>query len=178
MQNSLSAGLLMYRIKNRQLEVLLAHPGGPYYCDKDDRYWGIPKGHVEAGETILAGAFREFREETGFAPPVANLIYLGSTKGHHGRIIHAWAFEGDCDTTLPVQSNMFKLEWPPNSGQEGLFPEIDKISFFSIPELKKKIELNQLVFILRLESMLVRNKSCQFWKQRFCLEKEKTKISL
>ena len=159
MKINLSAGLLMYRFSNGLLEVLLAHPGGPLYVDKDDRYWGIPKGHVEAQESIIEGAYREFREETGIIPCINDMLYLGCTTGYYGRIIHIWAFEGNCDTTLPVESNLFTMEWPPKSGREGVFPEVDKISFFTIAESEKKIERNQQIFIARLCDTLAKVQS-------------------
>lgn len=168
MKTDLSAGLLMYRFNNGQLEVLLAHPGGPLYCDKDDRYWGIPKGHVEEQESIIEGAFREFREETGVAPYVTDMLYLGCTRGNYSRIIHIWAFEGNCDTSLPVQSNLFTMEWPPHSGQEGVFPEVDRLCFFNLTESKKKIEYNQQIFLVRLQGILTKNKPQPVWYQKCC----------
>ncbi|SDF86614.1 NUDIX domain-containing protein [Sporomusa acidovorans] len=155
LEDNLSAGLLMYRLHNGCLELLLAHPGGPYFVDKDDRYWGIPKGHLESGETILEGAVREFVEETGIDPNITYSFYLGSAPGKYKRIVHVWAFEGDWDMSKPAKSNLFQLEWPPSSGQVCLFPEIDKVGFFSIVEAKKKIEHEQLIFVSRLEKRLI-----------------------
>ncbi|WP_211289823.1 hypothetical protein SPSIL_029580 [Sporomusa silvacetica DSM 10669] len=155
MHHNVSAGLLMYRLNTGRLELLLAHPGGPYFVDKDDRYWGIPKGHLEIGETIAEGAVREFIEETGIDPDLSYSIYLGSAPGKYKRIVHIWAFEGDWDVSKPVQSNAFQLEWPPNSGQVCLYPEIDKIDFFSIAEANRKIEREQLIFLNRLEKGLL-----------------------
>src|ERR1700732_1225270 len=119
-----SAGLLMYRMKEGSLQVLLAHPGGPFYRNKDDGAWSIPKGEIEPGEDLLEGAKREFAEEIGVMPN-GPFIALKPVKQKGGKIIHAWSFEGDCEPGAIV-SNTFTLEWPPRSGRHMEFPEIDR----------------------------------------------------
>jgi len=151
MSHKVSAGLMMYRWNSGNLEVLLAHPGGPLYIAKDRGFWGIPKGQVESNETILAAAFREFIEETGLNPPVTTLLPLGGIIERSGKTIYAWAFQGDCDTTLPVNSNQFQMEWPPKSGELCYFPEIDRLTFFAVETAKIKIEAVQQHFIEQLE---------------------------
>src|SRR5471030_2159819 len=109
----ISAGLLMYRFRSGSLQVLLAHPGGPFFKNKDDGAWTVPKGEVEEGEDLLATAKREFAEETGIAPN-GPFIELTPIRQKGGKIVHAWGFEGDCDPKAVV-SNLFKMEWPPKS---------------------------------------------------------------
>ncbi len=111
----ISAGLLMYRIKDGATEVLLAHPGGPYFVNKDDGAWTIPKGEPNAGEDLLVAARREFAEETGVTP-IGPFIPLKPIEQKGGKIVHAWAFRGDCDPTA-ITSNTFAMEWPPKSGR-------------------------------------------------------------
>src|SRR5207249_10192 len=132
-QVKVSAGLLMFRVREGRLEVFLAHPGGPFFAKKDDGHWSIPKGETGPGEEPVAAAVREFKEETGIQP-AGELIELGSVKQRGGKIVHAWAFAGDWDETRPFRSNTFEIEWPPMSGQRQSFPEIDRVAFFSIPE--------------------------------------------
>lgn len=151
---NISAGLFMYRWKQDKLEVLLCHPGGPLYEGKDNGYWGIPKGKVEANETILQGAFREFAEETGFEPCISELISLGSVTEKSGKLICAWAFQGNCDTDQPVQSNLFQMEWPPRSGRIQSFPEVDQLQFVTPDMARIKIECIQRQFVERLEKHL------------------------
>ena len=135
-----SAGLLMYRgrTEHRALpEVLLVHSGGPYWKNKDDGAWTLPKGEVEPGEELLAAATREFNEETGFTA-VEPFLALGQVKHKSGKIVHAWAFPGDCDPTQ-IRSNTFELEWPPKSGRKQEFPEIDRAQFFDLTSARRKI---------------------------------------
>ncbi len=148
---TISAGLLMYRLKKGCLEVLLAHPGGPYYAGKDDGYWGIPKGGMEVNESLMQTAIREFTEETGFSPTLQNLAFLGRVIDTDGKRVYAWAFAGDCDTSLTVNSNLFEMEWPEKSGIFQQFPEIDKLEFFSTQMARYKIEPRQAKFIDYLE---------------------------
>jgi predicted NUDIX family NTP pyrophosphohydrolase len=137
-----AAGLLMYRRRPAGLEILLVHPGGPYYANKDDGAWGIPKGHAEEGEELLAAARREFTEETGLAS-AGPFIELQPVRLKSGKVVHAWAFEGDCDPAA-IHSNTFTMEWPPGSGQQAEFPEIDKAAWFPLDEARTKISSGQL----------------------------------
>lgn len=149
-----SAGLLMYRQSHKQLEIFLAHPGGPYLKDKDNGHWGIPKGEVEENEAFLDAAIREFQEETGIEPH-GEYFSLGSVVLASGKEVFAWAFEGDWDETQPIQSNLFSLEWPPHSGNIEWFPEIDTAAFFPVPLALIKMNLSQAEFIPRLKSHLL-----------------------
>src|SRR6476646_3631687 len=119
----ISAGLLMHRVQNGQPQILLAHPGGPFFKNKDDGAWTIPKGEIEPGEDLLEAAKREFKEETGVTP-TGPFIALTPIKQKGGKIVHAWACKGDCDPSAIV-SNTFTTEWPPKSGRQMEFPEID-----------------------------------------------------
>lgn len=150
-----SAGLLMYRRTGEQLEVLLAHPGGPYFRNKDEGAWTLPKGEVEeGGEQELACALREFHEETGIDPRGAQLLPLGEVKQRAGKRVHAWAFEGDWDGAGPPASNTFEIEWPPKSGRRATFPEIDRMAFFALPLARRKILAAQSELLDRLERAL------------------------
>ncbi|MDO8633854.1 MAG: NUDIX domain-containing protein, partial [archaeon] len=148
-----SAGLLMYRLKNGELEVFLAHPGGPFYVRKDEGFWTIPKGEVNENEELLAAAQREFEEETGIAPEGV-FISLGSVRQKSGKIVHAWAFEGKKEPHALPKSNFFEMEWPPHSGKIEKFPEIDKAEFFGTQKAGEKILPAQAEFIERLEKQL------------------------
>lgn len=153
--SSASAGLLMFRRNNGPLEVLLVHPGGPYFRNKDQGAWTIPKGEVAEGENLLARARTEFEEELGMAAPAAaNWIELGSVKQKGGKTVHAWAFEGDCPADFVAVSNTFELEWPPRSGRMQEFPEIDRAEFFLIEEAKRTINEAQIAFLDRLGEAL------------------------
>jgi len=152
-QNKISAGLLMYRIRDGRAEVFLAHPGGPFFKNKDDGHWSIPKGEVEPGEDLLAAAIREFKEETGLEPR-GDFIELGLIQQKGGKTVHAWAFPGDWDRWQPLQSNTFELEWPPMSGKIQQFPEIYRVGLFSIAEARKKLKPAQHPFLDRLQSAL------------------------
>lgn len=155
MPKKISAGLLMYRIKDSQLEVFLGHPGGPYFRNKDKGYWSIPKGEVEEdGLDLLNVAQREFTEEVGISPTTNEFIPLGHIKRKDGKIIHAWAFAGDWDDSQAIKSNFFEIEWPPRTGQKQKFPEIDRAQFFPVEIAKQKIQSAQIVFIERLEECL------------------------
>jgi predicted NUDIX family NTP pyrophosphohydrolase len=156
-----SAGLLMFRKSGDNLEVLLVHPGGPYFRNKDDGAWTIPKGEVADGEEFLTRARTEFEEELGMAAPaMADWIELGSVKQKGGKTVQAWAFEGDCAAGFVAVSNSFEIEWPPRSGRMQKFPEIDRAEFFSIGEAKKKINEAQIAFLDRLvEALEKRGKS-------------------
>jgi predicted NUDIX family NTP pyrophosphohydrolase len=143
-----SAGLLLYR-RNPDIEVLLVHPGGPFFAKKDDGVWSIPKGEYEPGEDALAAAVREFEEELGSRPPDGERIDLGEVKQRGGKIVTAWAVEGDIDT-VAVVSNTFAMEWPPRSGRTAEFPEIDRAEWFDLPTARTKILAAQEPFLDRL----------------------------
>jgi predicted NUDIX family NTP pyrophosphohydrolase len=132
-----SAGLLMFRRGAKGLEVLLVHPGGPFWAKKDLGVWTVPKGEVKEGEGELEAARREFAEETGLAASEP-LIPLGSVKHKSGKVVTAWAFCGDCDAGA-IKSNTFTMEWPPKSGRQQEFPEIDRAAFFGLEEARRKI---------------------------------------
>ena len=143
-----SAGLLMYRIVDGEIEVLLGHPGGPFWIRKDEGAWTIPKGLVASGEEPLAAARREFAEETGHDPE-GEAVPLGSARQAGGKTVHVWAMEGDFDPA-DLNSNSFEMEWPPRSGRRQSFPEIDRAAWFRVAEARKKILKGQALFIDRL----------------------------
>jgi predicted NUDIX family NTP pyrophosphohydrolase len=144
-----SAGLLMYRRTGSGLEVFLVHPGGPFWAKKDLGAWSIPKGELAANEDPLVAAQREFEEETGMRPD-GLFIRLTPIKQPSGKTIHAWAFEGDCDADA-IRSNSFSMEWPPRSGRQQEFPEVDRAEWFTIEVAKEKIVKGQSGFIQELE---------------------------
>lgn len=154
MAKKISAGLLMYRTINDRLEVFLVHPGGPFFRNKDDGIWTIPKGETENTESLLETAIREFKEETGIDPGAGYFIPLESIKQKGGKTVHAWAFEGDWDETTPIKSNSFELEWPPRSGKKQKFSEIDRANFFTVDVAKQKINSAQIEFIVKLQRLL------------------------
>jgi predicted NUDIX family NTP pyrophosphohydrolase len=140
---SISAGLLLYRRRDSQLQVLLVHPGGPYWAGKDDGAWSVPKGLVAPGEAELTCARREFREETGFDPDGAGLEHdLGVFRQPSGKQVHVWALEGDCDPAR-LTSNLFEMEWPPKSGRTARFPEVDRGGWFDRAAALQKIVAGQ-----------------------------------
>jgi len=142
----------MYRYRNGILEVFLAHPGGPFWAKKDLGAWSLPKGEYAPEEDALAAARREFREETGF-PAEGEFISLTPIKQPSGKLIAAWAFQGDCDPKA-VNSNTFTLEWPPRSGRHQEFPEIDRAGWFTIEEAQVKITKGQAGFLAELRQIL------------------------
>jgi predicted NUDIX family NTP pyrophosphohydrolase len=148
-----SAGLLLYRIRHAAIEVLLVHPGGPYWKTKDDGAWSIPKGEFSPAEDPLVAARREFFEETGVAIE-GDLRALKPIQQPGGKIVHAWAVEGDLDPTTIV-SNTFEIEWPPRSGRLQSFPEIDRAAWFALPEATRKILRGQVPLLEELAQMLV-----------------------
>jgi predicted NUDIX family NTP pyrophosphohydrolase len=146
-----SAGILLYRRALNGLEVLLAHPGGPFFQRRDDGHWTIPKGEVDPGEDLLDVARREFEEETGQPPPETDPLPLGSIVQKGGKVVHAWALAGDLDAERAV-SNTFELEWPPGSGRRREFPEIDRVAWFDTAEARRKLKPTQIPFLERLEA--------------------------
>ncbi len=147
-----SAGLLMYRRPGNRLEVLLMHPGGPLHAKRDEGAWSIPKGEVEPGEALLAAAEREFEEETSYKP-IGPYIPLSPIQQKSGKIVHAWAFEGDCDPRS-LRSNTFRMEWPPRSGKIQEFPELDRAEFFDLPAARRKANPAQVALLDELERRL------------------------
>lgn len=143
----------MYRILQGQLEVFLAHPGGPFFARKDEGHWTIPKGELAPGEELLATAIREFAEESGIQPS-GDFIPLGSIKQKGGKIVHAWAFRGQWEEGQAHRCNIFRLEWPPRSGRIQSFPEVDRVGFFSVLEARKKLKETQHPFWDRLAEAL------------------------
>lgn len=137
-----SAGLLMYRKSLGSIELFLVHPGGPYWSKKDEVSWTIPKGEYEADEEPLAAAVREFKEETGFDVS-GPFLELGSVQQKSGKIVTAWAFEGDCEPA-ELLSNTCEIEWPPRSGKKRVIPEIDRGDWFSLARAKKFIRNEQV----------------------------------
>lgn len=148
-----SAGILGYRRRAGSLEVLLVHPGGPFWKNKDEGAWSIPKGEPAEGEDLLAAAVRELREEIGLEAQ-AKLIDLGWVKQRGGKTVYAWAMELDLDAAIFAESNTFEIEWPPRSGKMQTFPEIDRAEFFRAEVAEKKINPSQSVFLERLRAYL------------------------
>lgn len=147
----------MFRRTDEGLQVLLAHPGGPYFQKKDDGAWTIPKGEVSEDEDLLTRARIEFEEELGIAA-CGDWIELGSVKQKGGKIVHAWAFEGDLLEDFELRSNTFQLEWPPRSGKMQTFAEVDKAGFFALDDARRKMNIAQTVFLDRLSEALASSK--------------------
>jgi predicted NUDIX family NTP pyrophosphohydrolase len=145
-----SAGLLLYRRAPAGLEVLLVHPGGPFWQGKDLGAWSIPKGEIGPDEDPLAAARREFREETGFEPS-GPAVTLGQLRQPGGKLVHAWALEGDADPS-ELSSNSFSMEWPRGSGRLQAFPEVDRAEWFGLAEARCRILPGQVPFLDRLEA--------------------------
>jgi predicted NUDIX family NTP pyrophosphohydrolase len=147
-----SAGLLVYRRRASGLEVFLVHPGGPFWRNKDDGAWSIPKGELTAGEEPLAAAQREFQEETGF--PIARpFTPLHSIKQRGGKIVHAWLVEADFDASQ-VKSNTFIIEWPPRSGKQQEFPEVDRAEWFDLETATRKINEGQRGLLQQIAAII------------------------
>jgi predicted NUDIX family NTP pyrophosphohydrolase len=147
-----SVGILLYRETNDTLEVLLAHPGGPFWARKDAGAWTIPKGLVEPGADLLATAQREFTEETGFVAE-GPFVPLASVRQTSGKIVHAFACRGDFDAAKLI-SNMFEIEWPPRSGQRRQFPEVDRAAWFDLAAAREKLIAYQHPFLHELKAKL------------------------
>jgi predicted NUDIX family NTP pyrophosphohydrolase len=145
-----SAGILLHRrAAGGQVEVLLVHPGGPFWARKDAGAWSIPKGEYGDGDDPLAAARREFEEETGHAPPADGLVELGTLRQAGGKLVRAWAAPGDLDPAT-VTSNTFTMEWPPRSGRQREFPEIDKAAWFDLATARAKLVTAQAELLDRL----------------------------
>ncbi|MGC9960288.1 MAG: NUDIX domain-containing protein [Acidimicrobiales bacterium] len=150
----MSAGLLLYRRRTAGgLEVLVAFPGGPYFARKDEGSWTIPKGEYEPDEEALAAAYREFAEEMGSPAPGGERIDLGAITQKGGKVVRAWAVEGDLDISTVV-SNEFEIEWPPRSGRRASFPEIARAEWVSPDAARRKLKPTQIPFVDRLEAAL------------------------
>jgi predicted NUDIX family NTP pyrophosphohydrolase len=147
----------MYRTRQKGLEVLLVHLGGPFWKNKDTGAWFIPKGEINPGEEELAAARREFQEETGMVAD-GELLSLGTVKHKGGTKVVAWAFAGDCDPAA-LKSNTFEMEWPPKSGQMAPFPEIDRADFFTVEGAREKMHAAEFEFVTRLAEHLSAKKS-------------------
>lgn len=155
MPSRVSAGLVMYRMRSGQVEVLLAHPGGPFFARKDAGHWTLPKGEIEPGEDPLAAAIREFKEEVGVTVnPQSRFLDLGSIRQKGGKVVQAWAFNGDYDDSGPVVTSMFEMEWPPGSGKLQSFPELDRVKFFPLARAKERIKDTQIPLLDRLVELL------------------------
>ncbi|MEO8814288.1 MAG: NUDIX domain-containing protein [Mycobacterium sp.] len=144
-----SAGLLLYRLRGTDVEVLIGHPGGPFWASKDDGAWSIPKGEYGADEDPWAAAQREFSEEIGLAPPVGPRIDLGAVKQAGGKMVTVFAVHGDLDVT-GAHSNTFTLRWPPRSPNLREFPEVDRVSWFTVAQARIKLLAGQREFLDRL----------------------------
>jgi predicted NUDIX family NTP pyrophosphohydrolase len=144
--------LLLFRIRDGRLEILLAHPGGPIWASRDDGAWSVPKGEIEPGEDPLSVARREFQEETGSPAPadLARYRALGEVRQKSGKVVAAWAVEGDLDPASAV-SNTFEMEWPPRSGRRQAFPEVDRVEWFDVAEARRRINPAQARFLDLLE---------------------------
>lgn len=156
MSPRVSAGILLYREGAGRLEVLLAHMGGPRHAARDFGTWTIPKGEAEPGEELIAVAKREFREETGHQLDSDRLLSLGSIIQKGGKVVHAWAVAGDLDPAA-AHSNIFRIEWPPGSGRQEEFPEIDRVAWYRPDEARVRIKGAQVPLIDRLE-LEIRNR--------------------
>jgi predicted NUDIX family NTP pyrophosphohydrolase len=148
-----AAGILMYRLCDHTVEVFLVHPGGPFWAKKDARSWSIPKGEIDDNEDPLAAAKREFKEETGFTID-GDFIALMPVKQAGGKVVRAWAVEGDCDAEA-IKSNTFSMEWPPRSGTRKDFPEVDRAGWFTLENAEEKIFKAQIALLEDLRQKLL-----------------------
>ncbi|HZY76536.1 MAG TPA: NUDIX domain-containing protein [Jatrophihabitantaceae bacterium] len=144
-----SAGLLLFRVRDGELEVLLAHMGGPFWARKDEHAWSIPKGEYPPDEDPLTAARREFTEELGAPPPDGPVLELGEVRQSGGKSVTVWAVEGEFDPAAAV-SNTFELEWPPHSGRMQTFPEVDRVAWFDLETARVKVVAAQAAFLDRL----------------------------
>jgi predicted NUDIX family NTP pyrophosphohydrolase len=148
-----SAGILLWRRHGERVEVLLAHQGGPFWVTKDHGHWTVPKGEIEPGEERVDVARREFAEETGHAVPDGPLVELGQVTQKSGKVVLAWAVEGDLDPATAF-SNTYEVEWPPRSGRMQTFPEIDRVEWFDLDEAARRLKAAQVPFLERLAAAL------------------------
>lgn len=148
-----SAGILLYKQAPAGLQVLIVHPGGPFWAKKDAGAWSIPKGEFLEGEDALVAAKREFHEELGVAPPEVDAFELGSVKQSSGKVVFVWACAGDLEIRH-IRSNTFTMEWPPKSGKEQEFPEVDRARWCSLEEARLKLVKGQVLFLERLAEKL------------------------
>jgi predicted NUDIX family NTP pyrophosphohydrolase len=148
-----SAGILLFRNREDRTEVLLVHPGGPFWKKRDEGAWSIPKGEIELGENAIDVARREFEEELGQPAPEEDFMPLGSVRQAGGKVVHAWAAPGDFDVTR-LNSVHFEMEWPPRSGGKQSFPEVDKAAWFDLETARRKILQGQTAFLERLEKLI------------------------
>ena len=148
-----SAGILLHRRRGSRLEVLLVHPGGPRWADRDVGAWSVPKGEYPADEDPLAAARREFEEELGSPAPTETARELGEVRQRSGKRVVAWALEGDLDATA-AHSNTFEMEWPPRSGRRIEVPEVDRAEWFTLEEARRRLNPAQVAFVDRLEQLL------------------------
>ena len=153
-----SAGLLVFRRCEGRIEVLLVHPGGPFFARKDAGAWSVPKGEAIVGEDLVTRAQIEFREELGIEPPSGQSVELGSIKQKGGKTVYAWAIEGDLPPDFQLHSNIFELEWPPRSGRTRSFPEVDRAEFFPLEVAREKINPAQAAFLDRLAEHVAKRK--------------------
>jgi predicted NUDIX family NTP pyrophosphohydrolase len=147
-----SAGIILYRHRDSALEIFLVHPGGPFWKNKDSGAWSIPKGEFDEREDPLQAARREFHEETGCSVD-GSFIALGPVRQAGGKMVHAWAVEGDCEAES-IRSNSFTIEWPPRSGQRKEFLEVDRAGWFSLELAREKILKGQLMLLDELQRIL------------------------
>lgn len=154
-----SAGLLMYRVRDGVPEVLLVHPGGPFWRNKDEGAWSIPKGEPAEGEDLLDVARREFREELGY-DAAGPFHPLAPVKQKGGKVVHAWSCHGDLDTAH-IRSNTFTIEWPPKSGRRMEVPEVDRAEFFGFLTARRKVNPAQAAFLDELEAQIVARGAAQ-----------------
>ncbi|MER7044817.1 NUDIX domain-containing protein [Streptomyces jumonjinensis] len=148
-----SAGLLLFRGRDENIEVLIGHMGGPYWEDRDDAAWSVPKGQYTPEEEPMAAARREFEEELGLAPPAGQWLPLGEARQSNGKIVTIWALAADLDLSL-MAPGTFTMEWPPHSGRMEQFPEIDRAGWFGVDDARSKLVTGQRVFLDRLREAL------------------------
>ncbi|MEO5965213.1 MAG: NUDIX domain-containing protein [Candidatus Limnocylindrales bacterium] len=151
----LSAGLLLFRRVDDEVEVLVAHPGGPIWARRDTGSWSLPKGAANDGEPLLDAAYREFEEETGHPAPRGELIDLGDVRMRSGKVVHGWAVEGNLDP-LAIRSMTVEVEWPPHSGRRVVVPEIDRVAWVRPGEARRRLNPAQATFVDRLLQVLAR----------------------